>query len=283
MLDELKKLLQNIFFDERKFAHLSPFSLLYYPDYQICVHVITFDIYSSLQLDSSFFQHLSIHFQQQDIHLVQLWEDVWQTKKEIATDRILSFFQENRIIHASSTTINIAAELESKIFIDNHHLFGYTKSNLHLGLFYKGILVTCAIFSQPRYMKNETPEFYSTELLRYVGMKGINVNGGLSKITQGFFQQSLSDEIMTYVDMDWSGGTSYTALGYQLKAITDPITFWIHPSKLLRFKINRFPTNILANNLSEEAKEETLTKMGYLKIYNSGNFKLVLKKRRKES
>lgn len=264
--------------DESSFAHLSPFPILYLPSFQLCIHCIDLKSYSANTIDQYFFQNISLLLQSKQIHIVHLWEDVWLKKKSIVIDRLQSYCNKNKSLTAHITKLAFIDSIEAKNFIDTHHLFGHTPANAYLGLLYKGIVVSCALFGPPRYMKYEEPAYYSTELLRFVSIKGISVNGALSKLTSHYFLNYPTEEIMTYVDLDWSMGNSYTAIGYKIKEITQPLSFWLHPNTLERYKINRVPASIVQKGLSDDSKEKELVKLGFIKIYNAGNYKLILKK-----
>ncbi len=48
--------------------------------------------------------------------------------------------------------------------------------------------------------------YRSYEMVRFANVTGVTVTGGLSKLIKAFAEEVKPDDIMTYVDREWSDG-----------------------------------------------------------------------------
>lgn len=120
-------------------------------------------------------------------------------------------------------------------------------------------------------MRDQTPKYRSFELLRTCQKNGLVVVGGLSKLIRQFEEQFHPDDLMTYVDKDWSDGESYLKLGFEQVGELPPQQFWVDAQAQLRYTDFDFPEEI-ANSAPEQRQE-----LGFRQITNSGSMKLVKK------
>ncbi|MDX2195563.1 MAG: hypothetical protein NW207_04015 [Cytophagales bacterium] len=150
-------------------------------------------------------------------------EHIWSTKNGIIKSILLGYFKKNKIIYARKTNIMDIAQTTYDDFLEQHHLLGTTRSRYKYGLYHLGKLVAVAGFGKPLYMKYEAIPYLSTELIRFVNKSGISVAGALSKFIHHFTSQVHTDEIMTYVDLEWSNGESYCKIGFEITSATPPI------------------------------------------------------------
>lgn len=127
-------------------------------------------------------------------------------------------------------------------------------------------LVAVATFSHPRtFLRKERPH-RSYELVRFCNLKNTTVVGGLDKLLKHFVREHQPDDLMTYVDLEWSTGYSYQKLGFVLQNDTQPLEFWVDSLSYQRYYPHRLPQFVT---------EENAPTLGYIKVQNAGSRKFV--------
>jgi hypothetical protein len=253
----------------------SPFDYLFLPERKIVLHCVTLNIKIT---DPLFFQQLTNTFANQNIKLIHIWSDLWQTKQEIIKSRIVSFLGKSDTIPARLTQVRrIDKKMADRFLIDNH-LQSTVGAKLKYGLFLpqryfrvisqnylsthsiihsSEILVAVATFSNAKKIIRDGKEFRSYEMIRFANLKEITVVGGLNKLLKNFIKEQNPDDIMTYADGDWSDGKNYEKIGFERIEQTLPLTFILDNQSLER--------SLSTNNTQVQ------------KIYNAGNWKFLMK------
>lgn len=167
-------------------------------------------------------------------------------------------------IYARQTVLTrIDKQLAIDFLIENH-LQIPLKGKYRYGLYHQGDLVSVAIFSGGRRMKNKGENHRSFELLRFCHKSSLLVVGGLSKLLKGLISDFKPDDIMTYVDMDWSQNSSLKTIGFIQEAQNPPQRFWIDQQK-----------QYTVSQKDDLERLKLIYPNGYL-IENQGSIKLVL-------
>lgn len=251
----------------------TPFSYLFFPERNLVLHCVSLE---SMVDDATFFQKISQLFAQQNIRVIHLWEDVWQTKRSIVESRLMSLCGKSETIPARLTQVQRIDRPTLDKFLINNHLQSKVNAKLKYGLFLpsryfrviqnekvlqenahkEAFLVAVASFSNAKKFIREGQEYRSYELIRFANYKGFTVVGGLNKLLKMFIDEHAPDDIMTYADADWSDGTNYEKIGFERIELTSPLTFELDNETFTR----------------KLADENTKTK-----IYNSGNWKFLMK------
>lgn len=208
---------------------------------------------------------LQAGYQSENKNLIHLWQDVWLTRKQHVLGRLKSLAGLNKRIHGRSTQVNKITRNLAEAFLEEYHLQGSAGGRYHFGLYHEGELVAVASFSNRRTMKNRAGVHTSAELIRFATKDGYTVTGGLSKLIKHYVQHVSPNDLMSYADRDWSQGKAYVAAGFQLKAVTAPVTFYLDPVDLRRYSAKQ-----LAERIAAKAPGS------YLEIFNTGNLKYVL-------
>jgi hypothetical protein len=198
-------------------------------------------------------------------NMLVLWEDVWHCKTALVKSRILSLLGMNNKIAAKETAVVKLDKPRLGLFLTENHLMGSVSCKFKLGLSYHGILVAVASFSAPKTYYREDGEYRSVELLRYASQAGLNVVGGLGKLLNHFIQEQQPDDVMTYADREWSDGTVYEGLGFELVGFTPALPFLIDKVTLQR----HYEPRMQQDGLRTEEQ--------YVRIRNLGNRKYLLK------
>jgi hypothetical protein len=208
---------------------------------------------------------LQASYQLADKILIQLWEDVWLNRTAQVISRLKSLCGHNQRIHGRSTQVMKIAKSDAENFLQRYHLQGYAGGRYHFGLMQDQVLVLVASFSNKRNMKNREGNHTSAELIRFATKDGYTVIGGLSKLIKHYVQLAKPNDLMSYADRDWSQGKGYISSGFELKAVTPPVQFYLDPTKLQRYTKNSL------------AQQHTGVPVAtYLQIFNTGNLKYVL-------
>lgn len=195
-----------------------------------------------------------------DLHLIHIWEDQWTNKKEIVKSRITSFFGKSKTVFARKTKVVKLNKIELLEFLNQNHLNEPASAKHKYGLINGDELVAVSAFSASCPIHREGVVYKSHQLIRFCNKNGTTVVGGLSKLISHFIKMHNPEDIMSYADLDWSNGKSYTRLGFDKIGILGPQSFYSDPTTMQRYyKLN--------------APEE---KLGLLKFANQGSIKYLL-------
>lgn len=205
---------------------------------------------------------LQSRYQAMGIYLVQLWEDVWQSRTEQVLGRIKSILGLNKRLHARKATVMVIDQKHADIFLTENHLQASAKARYKFSLDIEGETVAVACFSNLRRMKNTTP-YRSAELIRFATRTGYTITGGFSKLLKHFIKSISPDDVMSYADRDWSLGNAYQQAGFKLVETTVPAQIWLDKQSMIRYFPHRLP-------------EGTTADENFVPVYNTGNLKYIL-------
>ena len=184
-------------------------------------------------------------------------KDIWISRNKQVKSRLNSLLGINKKIHARQCICQTIDKGIAEYFLDENHISGYCKSAYKYGLYHKDKLVAVATFSKGRKMNRLNPIQRSFELLSFATISNYTIVGGFDKLVKYFTKIKKPDDIMTYVDLEWSNAETFTKLGFEIVGKSKPITFYIDE----KFKRHTFKDGL-------EIKYE---------ITNKGNLKLIKK------
>ena len=196
----------------------------------------------------------------QDLHLIHVWEDQWINKKEIVKSRITSFFGKSRRVFARNTSVVKLNKVELFEFLNQNHLNEPANAKHKYGLVAGSELVAVAAFSASCPFHRNGIVYKSHQLIRFCNKNGTTVVGGLSKLIAHFKKHHNPEDIMSYADLDWSNGKSYTRLGFDKIGVLEPQTFYTNPISMQRYYKHNAPDE----------------NSGLLKFANQGSIKYLL-------
>lgn len=215
-----------------------------------------------------------------------IWEDVWYRKTEIVKSRLRALLGLSSRIPARLTRVERIDKPAADHFLESHHMNGSASARYRFGLFlpakYKDrfpysppegsssgddILVAVAAFAAPRlfHRPGEKP-YKSGELIRFASHRETTVVGGLSKLTAHFAELYRPDDIVTYVDLEWSDGASFRKAGFEAAGQTEPLTFLVD-----KRNFNRYPLHRIDNKIIYSSGDSLI------RIVNAGNRKYARK------
>lgn len=264
----------------------SIFELIFFPQHQLYLHFIDLSTFQEKVIPVNYFQDLSDKFNTQNQRIIHLWEDVYVAKPELVESRILAILGKFTRLHARHCIIERIDKPTADNFLEINHLQGSVKAKFKYGLLLKAQyterfignivcetkdnnlvrttepkLIGVATFSGGRTMKvGERKGTRSFELIRFASLQGYVVVGGMDKLLKAFTNEHEPDDIMSYIDRDWSDGRSYDKLGFEKIENSLPQTFFINYSTMERLSIN---------SLIDEMGDK------YLKVFNAGSVKYI--------
>ena len=173
--------------------------------------------------------------------MILVWFDQWQNYPEIVMSRLVSALGLNSKLPARVCKVRRIDQTLAIDFLNKNHLQQSSGAKIKLGLFLPKVyfrlledvsnlpdaelLVAVMTFSGSKKFYLEDNIVQSYELIRFSNLVGLNVVGGFSKMLKYFVNEKKPGNIMTYVDADWSDGTNFVKLGFELKEKMSPIFF----------------------------------------------------------
>lgn len=207
--------------------------------------------------------------------IISLWEDLWMFHRSKIESKLRSILGLSNRIHGRDTVIKIITNNDLLEFLQQNHLNVPIKAKYKYGLYYDKSLFAVMSFSKSRPIERNGVTYHSFELLRFCNKLDYTVVGGFSKLLRHFIRTMHPDDIMTYVDKDWSDGLTYEKAGFERVQILGPMEFLLNPATGVRIYPHRseqetFFEDNAKSDLSFDLNIDTL------KVYNSGSYKYIL-------
>ncbi|MFW5847649.1 MAG: hypothetical protein ACOCVF_01855 [bacterium] len=274
LFDEIKKIYPyDIIENDRK--QLNGYEIdIYIPFKKIGIE------YNGLYYHSEKFKNKKYHFNKtnlainKNIFLFQIYEDEWIFKKNI----ILSMLQHQlgqtpNKIYGRKCEIRETSNQESKVFLNNNHIQGNTKSKIKIGLYYNDKLVSLMTFEKTRNSISKTENSYT--LNRFCNIINTSVIGSANKLLSFFIKKYLPNEIITFADRRYSMGNLYETLGFTPLKIIDESYYVFNKHENIRYHRFNFRKSKLIELGGDPNKSESeiLQDLNYLKIYDAGKIK----------
>ncbi|OFY95846.1 MAG: hypothetical protein A3K10_02655 [Bacteroidetes bacterium RIFCSPLOWO2_12_FULL_31_6] len=149
-------------------------------------------------------------------HVVSIFENEWAEKRGVVLSRIKSKLGLCNKVFARKTSIVKLNRSEAFDFLNQNHTNIPLKTKSNFGLMYNNELIAIACFGPTMHKKTEGKGDQSGELIRFCNKLDYTVVGGLSKLLKHYINQYQVDDIMTYIDKDWSDGKSFIQLGFEI-------------------------------------------------------------------
>jgi hypothetical protein len=208
----------------------------------------------------------------ENFKIIHLWEDLWKYDCEKVKSRLVSVIGKSKRLHGRESTIRAINNDELVAFLTKNHLNVPIKAKYKYGLYHEELLVAVMSFSKSRNIKRGGESYNSFELLRFCNKLNHTVVGGFTKLLEHFIKAVKPDDIMTYVDKDWSEGLSYQKAGFVLVEQKEPLEFWLDIETGQRLYPGRNESIV---PLEDIEKGNTLPGKRYIKVFNSGSYKFL--------
>ncbi len=218
--------------------------------------------------DDSYFTN-TFPTEDMDFPCYYLWEDLWLFHRKKIESKLKSVFGLSSRVHGRACTVRDITNKDLTGFLEKNHLNVPIRAKYKYGLYHKGELMAVISFSKGRPIYRNGLLYNSYELLRFCNKLDTTVVGGFSKLLRHFISQQHPDDIMTYVDRDWSDGATYKKLGFERIDDTGPMEFWLDMETGERIYPHRSVTSHSSNGDPDIS-------LNCPKVYSSGSFKYIL-------
>lgn len=222
---------------------------------------------------------------------VMIAEDRWNSQTGMVQERLLAHLEMFFPVYARNCETRRIDKNTAAEFLKRTHSYGDAACRYRYGLFLKrhtghiaralggmmtgsapetGSLIAVATFSNARkWMKGEKV-IRSYEWTRYASLPGIRVTGGMGRLLKAFINDVHPDDIMSYADLEWSGGNVYETLGFRKEDHgKDPVMFTVDPVTWERKAIKPLGT------AEEETRPDGTGKM-FFRNFGSVKYRLKL-------
>lgn len=240
---------------------------IYLPDYKVAIEFNGSYWHSILFKDKNYHLRKTQACEKVGIRLIHIFEDLWNTKKDIYKSIIRSILNNyDTRIYARDCEVKEITNEEYSNFLEANHLQGCVNSTNRFGLVYNNELVQVIGFGKSRFKKGEI------ELYRMCTKKYTQIIGGFSKL----IKHCGIDKFISYVDRSIYNGNGYNNAGFKIIGETPPSYFYVKDSiRLNRLQCQKHKLKKLLLNYNENLTEqENMLNNNYLQIYDCGNLKL---------
>ena len=213
------------------------------------------------------------YFKERGIRIIHIWEDDWTFKQDIVKSQINNLLNLNtKKIFARKCVVKNVDIKESRKFLDDNHIQGFTSSNIKIGLYYDKELVSIMTFDQSEGRKKMEEGGYN--LSRFCNKIGYNVVGGASKLLSNFIKTYKPTRIISYADKDWSVGKLYYTLGFDNISDSKPDYKYIVSDK--RVHKSRYKKVKLKIENMSITETQAMKNKNILRVYDCGKIKFEL-------
>jgi len=244
---------------------------IYLPNYKIGIEFDGLYFHSEIFKDKNYHLNKTLKCQKMGIRLIHIFEDEWLHKNSIVKSRIKNILGlTEKKIYARKCVIKEVSSKQSRIFLDENHLQGYTNSSIRIGLYYDNELVSVMLFNKPR--SGIGGKFNGYELTRFANKKDLIVIGGASKLLSFFEKTYKPKEIRSYADLRWSDGGLYNTLNFNLSHINKPNYWYItnNYNREHRFKFRKHKLSDLGYDTKNKTEREIMLERNIYRIYDCG-------------
>lgn len=223
--------------------------------------------HSELKLPNDYHQKKSLTAEKSGVFLYHIFEYEWQDPvlREKIISQIKNLMGNNsKKVYARKCELRHLNSSETRRFLEENHIQGYTVSSINLGLYLEQDLVAVMTFGKPRFDKK-----CEWELVRYCSLKDTSVVGGSSKLFKAFIKLHEPKSILSYSHISKTRGKMYEELGFNLEKISDPDYVWCNGEDVFaRYQCQKHKLNKLGYEGSER---EIMENLGFFRIFGCGN------------
>lgn len=210
--------------------------------------------HSDKYVDNQYHLNKTLLCNETNINLHHIFDDEWLNKKEIVKSIIKSKFKHyDNEIDSDVCIIKNVDQNGAIEFLENNNIFEPINSNINIGLFNDGYLVSLMV---GEYIDN------NFEILRFCNKINLNIIGGFDKLLSYVISEFDPNKIISFVDRRYYNGSTYLKFGFKHIGNTEPNCYHFKRNELKRHPI--ISTNDIIPN-------------SHLKIYDCGYMKFELK------
>ena len=192
--------------------------------------------------------------------------------------KVIDLLKGRERVYARKCVVKEVDLKTSREFLNQHHLQGYARDSIRIGLYYNDNLVSIMTFGKPRYNKN-----YQYELVRYCSSH--DVIGGKEKIFKYFIDNYSPESIISYCDLSKFSGNTYSQLGFSLISVNIGKHWFNIKTKqhitnnlLLKQGFDRLLGDKYGTFGKGTSNEQLMLDHGFVEIYDCGQATYIYKK-----
>jgi hypothetical protein len=245
---------------------------IYLSDIKVAIEFNGIYWHSELNKNKDHHYSKTVSCENNGIHLIHVWEDDWQYKKEIIKSIILNKIGNiKNKIYARNCIIKEVSSKNAEQFLNKNHIQGMAKSSIRYGLYYNEELVSLMTFGY-RYINSEK----KYELIRFCNKVNTNIPGSGSKLFKHFLNNNKEHKnIISYSDRSIFDGNLYEKLGFKNDGETKLNYWWVLDKKRFhRFTFNK--KRLMKEGYDPHMTEkEIMYKRGAYRIWGCGQIRWV--------
>lgn len=220
--------------------------------------------------------------EQNNIHLIHIFEDEWVNKREIIISRLKNLVNKNEnVIYARKCKIEEIDYKTTSQFINENHLQGsLTSAKVNLGLYYNDVLVSVMTFGKPRKATGNNPNTVNSwELQRFCNKLNYSVIGAASKLFKYFERIYKPMYLFSYADRRWTTtikNSLYDNLGLTLTSKGSPNYWYLVEPMKRHHRFNFTKAAIIKkfkNADSNKSEWMNMIDLGFDRIWDCGSLK----------
>ena len=204
------------------------------------------------------------------LDLIHIFDYEWRDRNKQVKSFLRSKLGKNELrIHARKCIIKQVDKKEAKQFLNEYHILGACSFIEAFGLYFNDELISIITIGK-HHRKNK--EYV---LSRYCTKENYTVSGGVTKLTK--YACIKYNELITWVDLRWSNGSSWFKNGWILSGTLPPDYFYYN-SKNTKIVSKQSRQKSLVNTPTEMTEHQHSLKDGLYRVYDCGKLRLIYKK-----
>lgn len=223
-------------------------------------HNSTWSVFGDVGIDKYYHRDKSQLAEDNGYRCIHVWD--WDDKA-----KIVKLLLPRKRVFARKCEIKEVDLNTTREYLNEHHLQGYAKDEIRIGLYYNDGLVSIMTFGKPRYNKK-----CDYELIRYCS--SYDVVGGAEKLFSHFIKNYNPNQVVSYCDKSKFTGKTYTKLGF--KFISNTVSkHWYNPKTDVHVTDNllrqRGFDQLFGTSYGKGTSNEVLMlEAGFVEIFDAG-------------
>lgn len=254
---------------------------IYIPELKVAIEVNGSYWHSSVYKTKKYHQNKTISCAKLGIRLIHIFDYEWNndnTREKIINILKNIFNCTSEAVYARDCDIEYIDVNKTRSFLEQYHIQGYTSSSINIALSYQDEILGVMTFGKPRYDYDN-----DYEIIRLAYKNGIRIIGGTERMFKHIVADYNIKSVITYVDIAKFTGKSYSKLGFKSdkSMITSPNYVWVNIRSnevLPRYQTMKHLLVKQGLGEADKTEDEIMESMGFFKVYNSGNLKMVWKR-----
>lgn len=211
--------------------------------------------------DKNYHLNKTISCENKNIRLIHIFEDEWNTKKEICKSIISSSLDiYKRKISSEECIFKEISIDEYKNFTNENHIQGYSPAKYKYGLYYDNELVQCVGMSNSKFHENEFV------LIRMCTKLNTQIVGGFTKL-----MKNANKNCISFIDRRLFDKNEYIKSGFTIDFFSKPnYNYVVQNKRMNRIHFQKYLENLRSsNNESFKLKIDNI-----FKIWDCGTIKV---------